>query len=198
MNAVAIDPVICAWCGAAFETRPGSHCTQCGGPLPVAAKGDRGAPPPPAPRALPAAFRDPLTKNALVKAGKLVMVLAVAFIGLTCATGHGIGLIGLFALWAGHALKRAGQKAGELRLRMLEHGAAAQGEIVRVHLGAGETLDGRHLREIEYTFDVDGNQRAGKLRSTCPSSGLRQPGEPVWVVYDPRDPTNSSLWPPVA
>ncbi|MBK6580108.1 MAG: hypothetical protein IPG17_28840 [Sandaracinaceae bacterium] len=38
----------------------------------------------------------------------------------------------------------------------------------------------------------------GTMNSHDPVNATHQPGEPLWVVYNPADPNHNSLWPPIA
>lgn len=197
MNAVALSaanppPAKCPWCATWFPVRPGGKCSECGGPLTTTPGAERGDAPPPAPRVLPAAFKRQVmfSKNIVVLVGLGFMVVGVPLIA---AYGSGVpfAILG-FLLW------RTGRKAAAEQIAVLEAGVPVEATLLSVSIDSSESINGEHPFRLHYAFEIQGQRQVGSSRSWDLSNELRQPGEPLWVVYDPSDPKRSSLWPPHA
>jgi hypothetical protein len=195
----------CAWCGAFYAARPGPTCSRCGGPLPSPPGPERGPAPPFTPRSLPAGFKRKalITGNVISLVGLVFVVTGVFVAGLglmlmslddpkvwlAVASGLLFSALGVWIVWLGW-------RGASRRLRALEWGDTAKGELLSLQPDTSEEINGRNPWRIDFTFEVRGEKQVGSVSCWDPSTELRQPGEPVWVVYDPEDPRRSALWPP--
>ena len=101
------------------------------------------------------------------------------------------GLTGLAALvLLGIAWRRAGR-----HLRLLRHGRAVDGVVKDKRPNPHVRINGRPVLRIRYQFEADGGVCTAEenVYSRAIAETL-QPGDPVVVVFDPRDPSRSRLF----
>jgi len=103
---------------------------------------------------------------------------------------------GLFFAALGAGIVWFGWREAKSELRALVWGDTAKGELLSVQQNTSIQVNGRYPWRIEFSFEVRGEKQVGSVDCWDDSDGLRQPGEPVWVVYDPEKPNLSALWPP--
>ena len=183
--------ITCSWCRAWLPQHPGVKCPICGGPLaPPAGEGLGEAPPPP-PRTLPEQFVKQVmfSKNVFAIVGLVFLIVGA----LTA-----ILLIGIIFLVIGYLLWSKGRRRAAAEVEVLKSGVGTEGRIVSVDFDTTQSINGRHPYRIGYAYSVNGAQIEGTATAWEPSHGERTPGTPVWVVYAPGTPSQSSLWPPVA
>jgi hypothetical protein len=188
------DPVICPWCGTRFEIRPGTNCSNCGGPLPLPPGPDRGDAPPPAPRKFPEGYklRMIFRNNWSMYTGTIMFLF-----GLQGALGP-IGVGDIFPL-IGLAMICNGFYRANRKMKVLEHGLAAEGSVLDAGENESTSENGRHPYFIKYEYEVNGKLCTGFMNCWDESSTSFKPGDPIWVVYIPDGiDYKSSLWPPVA
>lgn len=200
--------VTCPWCRQYWQPGAfGPECGNCGGPLPPPPGPTRGYAPPPAPRHLPEKY----TRDLLLwkNVGALVGTIFAAFGALFGTLGVGLAVVllplglaflGFGALFGGigFALRGASRKSAQRQIAALTHGHPAEGQIVAVTVDTGEQINGRSPLRIEYVFMVQGQPVGGSTKAWDVVNRLRQPGEPLWVVFLPHDPTANSIWPPIS
>ena len=174
--------------------------------MPPAVGSDRGPRPPEPSRALPARYISSVMfgKNLGVILGLVFMavglpidIVAVCLMNvpgparfILLPFGDLFFLIGLFVFLAG-------RRSGRRRIEALEHGVAAEGEILDVTKDMTQEMNGRRPWRVEYFFVVGGQRVGGEVVSWSLVDGARNKGEPVWVVYIPSDPGINSVWPPI-
>lgn len=176
--------VQCPWCRSRNRGLDNEHCDSCGGALPAMEGSDRGPPPPDPPRRLPRGYKKRVRfANPTFWIGFMFVVVffwAVIF-----------PIIGVFLL-------RAGIRAVRPKLRALELGRHAPGEITSVDKDTSVSdSKGRHPWKIAYAYQVDGHARQGWEHAYDAIHGRMQPGDRFWVVHGPDTPDQSALWPPV-
>lgn len=177
----------CGWCGSACLDTALTHCNSCGGPLPLARLQEDtaiglGAPPPPAPRELPAAFR------------REVMVFKNVYVIIGGIFVFAFFWTGIFLL-IGAPLLYLGWTRGEKRLLALSTGVSVPGRITEVERDTSVRINNRSPWQIRYTFQGP----TGPVESWVHAwkrPDLRE-GDPTWVVFRPEDPSTACLWPPV-
>jgi hypothetical protein len=200
--------VTCPWCKQYLASMPPSgDCHKCGGPLP-APPGETGGPqPPPSPRHIPDQYKKDLlfSKNVGAFVGLAFaivgVVVAVIGIGLVCVVpivGLGLLLFGAVFGGIGLTLRSSARGAAMRKLEALMHGEVAEGKIVSVGPDMTESVNGRHPTRIDYVFTADGRLTSGATNGWDAVNMVRQPGEPLWVVFMANDPTANSIWPPIA
>lgn len=200
--------VTCPWCKQFSPAAPpGADCGNCGGPLPPPPSVGRALAPPPAPRHLPERYtRDRLlAKNA----GAIVGTAFAAFGALFGVIGLGLCLVllplglgfmafgGLFG-GIGLAVRNASRKDPMRQIEALTRGVAAEGQVVSVGRDGSESINGRNPFVIEYLFTVNGQPIGGATKGWDIVNATRQPGQALWVVYLPNDPSVNSIWPPIS
>lgn len=184
---------LCGWCGSATHDLRKPDCLACGGPLPpvpprilaeAALPAPEAAPPPPTPRRLPNGYEN------RVRIWKNVEVLIGLMFTVVFCWSVIFPLIGVFLL-------RHGWMRASRQLDALKTGVAVEGTITSVRLNRNKHINHEHPWALEYRFEAADGPRTGEVESWDPFTGERQPGERVWVVHDPADPAESSLWPPI-
>lgn len=199
--------VTCPWCKHYWPTVPqGAECANCGGALPAPPGPTRGNPPPQAPRHLPEKYvRDLfLWNNTVAMVGTIFAAFGGLFGGLgvfLCVVLLPLGLafmaFGMLFGGIGLFMRKKSREGAEKQVAALTTGLCAEGQIVSVNQNLYETINGRHPFQIDYVFQVNGQWLSGSAKAWDILHGMRQPREPLWVVYLPSDPTVSSIWPPV-
>jgi len=188
----------CGWCGTSYAQWQ-SKCSSCGGPLPPQPGMGIGPEPPPAPRKLPKgfAFRVKWSRNIAVLGGLFCMAISslMLFAMIKAKTWFAV-VPGLFD-FAGVCLFIAGRKRAVGILRAFRRGATSEGKISEVSLDTTQSVNGRHPWKLVYQFPVGEELHEGSFVSFDSVVGSRSSGQPVWVLYVPSDPTQSTLYPPV-
>lgn len=200
--------VTCPWCKQYWQPGTfGLECGRCGGPLPPPPGPTRGHGPPPAPRHLPEKYtRDLLLwKNfgavfglAFASFGALFGSLGVVLTFVLPPLGLGFVAFGALFGGIGLAVRRAARRSALQQIAALTHGYPAEGQIIAVTQDLGEQFNGRHPYRIEYVFMVQGQPVGGSTKAWDIVNALRRPGEPLWVVFQPNDPSVNSIWPPIS
>lgn len=130
-----------------------------------------------------------LWKNTCAFIGLIFMIIGVPLIPL-----FGFGLIFFIV---GYFLFKAGRKTGRQKLLALEKGSSYEGAILEITKDFTENMNGRNPYIVSYQFAVNDQQQIGKTKSWDDNILLKQPGDPVWVVYSSDEGGVSSLWPPL-
>ena len=177
----------CGWCGTANRDATRTNCVNCGGPLPALPSlpgEDPGEPPPPVPRVIPSAYqwRVLLWKNVLVSIG---IIFTVPFFWTII-----FPLIGI-PLWV------VGYRKARSQLDALERGLPVRAELVDVERDTSIKMNGRSPWRLTYTFETPQGVQEGWVHAWEAAHGRRRPGEALWVVYMPDDPTHNTPWPPI-
>lgn len=200
--------VTCPWCKRYWPSISAETvCGNCGGALPAPPGPSRGLAPPPSPRQLPERYVRDLyfSKNVLAIIGTFFAAFGGLFGGLGVflifvLLPLGLAFTAFGALFGGLGLvlRRQGRKAPERQIAALTQGVCAEGQIVTIGQDFSETINGRNPFRIDYVFSVQGQPVSGSTRGWDVIHAMRRPGEPLWVVYLPTDPTVNSIWPPVS
>ena len=181
----------CPWCDLHLPGDAPSRCERCAGALPTG-----GAPPGPAPRALPAVSWALRTRQALVPAAA-VALLTSALIGAGALSPLAAWLAWpLAALIATFGALRIRAARSLLRRRLLARGVPAAGEITCVAPNHGRAWDGRAPWQVSYSFRVGERLGRGLFVTWNTVDSIRAVGSPIWILYDPEDIADSSPWPP--
>ena len=98
----------------------------------------------------------------------------------------------------GWLLRSASRKSALRQIDALTRGHVAEGQLIGVRPDLSETINGRNPYRIDYVFYVNGQPLGGSTKGWDIVNMRRQPGEPLWVVFLPEDPTTNSIWPPIA
>ena len=184
-------PVTCSWCSAHFNQRPESpNCLQCGGVLPSPPGFDPGPQPPASPRKLPKSFfwRLFVKQNRGAMFGLALMLIGIPF--LCMVVGIPMMLFGAF-LSGGNTL------VAWRRWSALRHGDSTLGKIEAVHQ-FGDAKDSKPMYRIYFRFDAEGEHLRGLKYTYDPEIENHFVGEPVWIVYLPRNLNCYNTWPPLA
>lgn len=107
-----------------------------------------------------------------------------------CLLGGGFVVLGI-------ALAYFGYRAAESKIRPFQYGVAAQGTVVDVHPDYSIQVNGRSPYAIIYHFEAMGQAYEGKVLSWKYAHHQQAPGNVVWVLYMPNDPTENVIYPPI-
>lgn len=207
-SAPAPAGVTCPWCKHHWPAgMVAVECGNCGGALPAPPGPTRAAAPPAIPRRLPQRYTSELLGSKNV--GAIVGTIFAAFGALFALIGVGLcfvllplglGFFGFGALFGtiGWLLRSASRKSALRQIDALTRGHVAEGQLIGVRQDFSETINGRNPYRIEYVFYVNGQPLGGSTKGWDIVNMLRQPGEPLWVVFLPEDPGTNSIWPPIA
>lgn len=92
-----------------------------------------------------------------------------------------------------------GWLAAERKIRALREGQATVGELLYVGQDTSTTINGQHPWVLRYSFSTPNGEFQGSCTSWDGLDALREPGEPVQVVFVPGDEARlSALWPPTS
>ena len=175
--------VTCPWCGTNYTSfQP--NCDNCGGSLPLppemgpSASSATLATPPPPPRDVPRQA----VWHILSSDGWAISGLVFALLGLVFLCG-GIAIL----VWRYQMAHRT--------VELLREGEATLGEIVSVTQNYHVRVNGRYPWTVEYDYEVDGRLYNGKVTTLSMPDLSQQPGSPVYVLYGPDDPDQSTPYP---
>lgn len=188
----------CGWCGMHY-TKWQNRCDSCGGPMPSLPGTQLGAPPPPAPRPLPNgfAFRLLWSGNVLVIIGAMfafiggLLFLPMLFIIPIAA------LLPLFFVLLGLIFFIIGRRGAKKTLDAFLRGTAVAGHVVDVSIDYSQSVNSQHPWKLRYHFNVDGTLHEGSAVSYDSTVATRTAGQPLWVLYVPENPAQSTLYPPL-
>ena len=207
--------ITCPWCGTSYDEYT-SNCNNCGGALPKtsgiqepgrAVEMQQPSPPPLAPR--------PLLDNYIwrqmgadgwVVASGILLLLGVIFapLGLALTVAQVTAFVGLPFLFLGVVFLFTAIPLLILRYQkfqrsaiILQDGEAVLGSIDSLEQNYSVRVNRRHPWIIAYSFKVHGRNYDGcQSTLTTPRPDLH-PGTAFYVLYDPNDPTQSLLYPPI-
>jgi hypothetical protein len=209
--------VTCPWCRTHYQAfQP--NCSNCGGPLPAPPQEadlsarERIAKHPPSPPPLPPR---PIPKNLVWKrlgndgwaitAGILALIGAIFFIvGLPLTITLVAAFVGLPFMLLGLGFLAFGLPTIYLRYknarqieRILAEGQATLGKIDDTSQNYLVSINNRNPWDIRYHFQAQGKEYQGKLTTLNTPGPAYQPGEQIYIVYDPQTPTINILYPPL-
>jgi hypothetical protein len=199
----------CPWCGTSYTTFR-SNCKNCGGPLPPPVE-QATAPPPipdiPEPPPPPREFKSSFVWRKLMSDGGAIVGAVFALLGIIF-TLIGIPLLlvfvgvvfvplGLIFLAVGAPLIIWRYQKAQQTLNVLRMGESVLGNIVEITENVAVTVNGRHPWTITYGFEVGGDGYQGKTTTLRPVGFTHHPGQPMYVLYLPDDPTQNTVYPPV-
>lgn len=90
-----------------------------------------------------------------------------------------------------------GHRKASRKLRALEFGSPTSGRILGVMMDYSTTINNKHPWKIDYEYDTHNGVRQGVAESWDSVNGRRKPGEHLWIVHMPEDPTVHAIWPPI-
>ena len=158
-----------------------------------------GEPPPPVPRPLPKgfAFRRKWSQNILALVGGIFFLVGsfifFAFLLLGLLVGTPLPLlfmIGGFAMW------RIGRRRAASTLNAFVRGTAVEGKVVSVARDESQPINGEHPWKLVYHFAAGGQLHEGTVISWDSTVSARAAGQPLWVLYMPKDPEQNTAYPP--
>jgi hypothetical protein len=190
--------ITCGWCGIHYREWK-NRCDSCGGPMPSLPGMELGPPPPEPPRQLPKgfAFRLLWSGNVLVLVGTIFGgVGAVMFLPILVVFPPA-ALLPLIFMILGFVLFRIGRRGAKRTLKAFAEGTAVAGELADVSRDQSEATNGQHPWKLTYHFNVDGAVHEGSATSYDSTVGKRAAGQPVWVLYLPKDPAQNTIYPPL-
>ncbi len=158
-----------------------------------------GPAPPDAPRALPRhfAFRLKWSQNIGVIIGLgMLLICGVMFAAMLKAHTWLAVAPALFSL-LGLLAFVSGRRDAANTLRAFRHGMAAEGRIASVAQDTTQSVNGRHPWRMVYHFTAGDQPREGVITSFDSTLASRRSGQPLWVLYMPDDPDQSTPYPPL-
>lgn len=202
---------ICPWCGTNYTTFQ-SNCSNCGGPL-QADEGKHGsastseavAIPPPAPR--------PISRNyawrLLTSDGWAITAFILGLLGaifslvgagltigvITAFVGIPFLLLGLVLLGFGIGVMVWRHRQTSQVVEVLRSGQATSGKITEVQQNYAVQVNGRSPWIIQYAFQANGQDFAGKVTTLNQVGERYQVGEHVCILYLPAGPQWNSIYP---
>jgi hypothetical protein len=202
--------ITCPWCGTNYTAFQPS-CDKCGGSLPlppetapIPSTASLPAPPPP-PRNVPQRavwhilFSDAWAVSSLIFSllGLIFTVVGIPLAVSLVALFVGIPFtgIGLLFLGGGIGIMVWRYRVSDRTVNLLQEGDAGVGDIVSVSMNYQLTINGRHPWTVEYDYEVDGALYGGKVTTLSTPDLSQQSGSPVYVLYMPDDPAQSTIYP---
>jgi hypothetical protein len=190
----------CGWCGTHFQTWK-SQCDSCGGRMPPPPGMDAGPEPPPPPRKLPKVFamRVRFTRNWMLIAGLVCLVIFLAMINvlLDYQNFAAAFLPVLFLVGGIGGIIQGVQRATRV-LDAFRNGRAVKGKIASVREDKQTTMNNKHPWNIVYTFESGGHHYEGKVTTFETDTANRlQGGPPVWVLVVEGNAERNTVYPPI-
>lgn len=180
----------CGWCTSSNRRDLTTHCNSCGGALPHIPGTPRLPEPPKAPRFLAPQYvknvRYWKNPSFLVGAGFCLFALpGICFWPMLIAP-----LIGFFIL-------RWSLKKSERKLNALKSGVPTRGVITDIFIDTSQHINNRNPIRINYEFDTP-QSRHEDFVNVWDEMNLRRPiGEHLWIVFNPQEPQENNIWPPL-
>ncbi len=173
----------CGWCSRSNRRDLTSHCTSCGGELPHIPGTPRTLPPPSTPRKLPRGYKRRIKywKNTQFLIGFIFILFLPSII---------FPIIGIFLLIT--ALKKA-----KNQLAALQFGTPTRGIIKDTYIDYTQHINHNHPVIIDYTFSTPNGEFKYDVTSWDNSNLKRSKGEHVWVVFNPQNIEQNTIWPPI-
>lgn len=208
--------VTCPWCGTTYnQFQP--NCTNCGGALPKELENQaataqrvedyRPASPPLAPRQVPENYVwRSMTVDGWVIASVVFLMLGVIFapLGLALTITLVTAFVGLPFLFLGGAFLLFAipvlilrYQSYKRRATILRQGQSALGKIQSLEQNYSVMINNRHPWIITYTFMVHGEPYEERFSTIRLPHKEFKPGAPVYVLFDPNDPHQNILYPPI-
>jgi hypothetical protein len=202
--------VTCPWCGTNYLEFQ-SNCKNCGGPLnrPVEQAdmeaGESLPTPPPPPRSISDsyAWRLMMSDGWAITAGvfalmgvifaPLGIVLTVGIV--TAFVGIPFVIIGLAFLGAGGGILYWRYQEMHRTVEVLRDGVATRGQILEAQENLAVMVNNRHPWTISYHFELNGEERQGKVSTLNTPGPQLQPGKVACVLYLPNAPDKHMLYP---
>jgi Protein of unknown function (DUF3592) len=202
------------WCGTNYSEFQ-QQCDRCGGSMPVPSTiqtlpdnqhlAKQIPAPPPPPRALPSQIIWRILLNdGWTISGAIIALIGLIFIavGFTLTIGIITAIIGIPFAFIGMVLGGLGaaliiwryQNASAV-VEVLTFGKASQGEIINVHQDPGVMINGRYPWTIEYSFENGNDEYHGKITTINPPELNLLPGEMVYVLHPPKNPSQNTIYP---
>ncbi|MCW7469256.1 hypothetical protein [Leptospira kanakyensis] len=176
----------CPWCKTQYPNTKLTNCTNCGGTLEYSFNSDDlGSEPPNAPRVLPTKFKRRIkyTGNVMTLIG---IIFTIPFFWTIL-----FPIIGIYC-W------RRGLRTANDELIPLEQGKATVGEIIDIRKDYTQSLNGKSPTIVEFVFEVSGKKYTGNVGNIYESVHLtKKIGDKLWIVFMPKEPEISSVWPPL-
>jgi len=202
--------ITCRYCGTSYTAYQPS-CQKCGGalPLPTARSlegiGEGIAVPPMAPRQVPGnyAWRI-LSSDGWAIAGGVFLLMGTIFgavgIGLTLGiitafVGLPFAGLGMLMLAGGAGLVTWRYQEAQKTVQVLKEGEAVLGEMVDVYQNLHVRVNGRHPWTASFRYMVEGRPYEGKVVTLARPDTRLQAGERVYVLYQPGQPGQSTIYP---
>lgn len=190
----------CPWCSTNYVNWK-SSCDQCGGPLARPPGMEIGPRPPDAPRSIPKRYARKVmwTSNFMTLVGLgFVAVGSLFTIPFLVNKLWVPSLIGMFFLVGGGIMFWTAFQAGRSRLRAFRYGKIVEGKVRSVRSDTSVSVNNQNPYKLIYHFPVGDTLQEGSIVTFDSTAWERQPGQPLWVLYDEKDPENSAIYPPLA
>lgn len=174
----------CGWCSNSNRRDLTCTCKSCGGELPTIPGTPRLPNPPSSPRQLPQGYESRVRywKNVYFLIGAIFMLFIPTII---------FPIIGIFLL-------RHGSKKANDQIAALKHGVPTKGLIKNVYIDTSQHINDVHPVRIDYTFSTPKEDLDGSV-ITWDRVNLKRPiGEHLWIVFNPKDHDQNSIWPPLS
>ncbi len=187
---------ICGWCDTP-NTGDNRYCAHCEGPLPSPPGADPGPTPEATPRRLPDGYPRVSFRIFAVAFGSIF-----GSVGLAIMLGFGaiafladpmaLFVVGFGAIFFGVGITVifAGIRGMRRRARVLQLGAVTTGTVSEVRQGGGYWM-------FTYLYEVDGKVLSDRLQTKDNVVSKYAEGDLLHVVYEPDNPSFSTIWPPL-
>lgn len=181
----------CGWCSSSNRRDLTTNCNSCGGELPHIPGTPRLPEPAVAPRFLAPGYENRIRywKNPSFLVGAIFCIFL--FPGLCVWPMLIFPLIGLFILrWS---IKKSNHK-----LNALKSGVPTRGIILDVFIDMNQHINNRNPVRIDYEFDTPDGKHTDYI-NVWDETNLRRPaGEHLWIVFNPKNPAENNIWPPLS
>jgi len=156
--------------------------------------------PPPPPRVVEA---DLTSGSGLIMRWAVSMAVASAVLtGVAIADPGGSGaarvvlfFVPFFFLGAVGAIVH-GRRTRAMRKRLYAEGVSTTATVTGVSKGTFH-FGNKYINTMRWTFTIDGDTYVGACKPVDVAPPPFSAGDPIWVLYDPADPSTSVEWPPI-
>ena len=174
----------CGWCTSSNRRDLTTTCIKCGGPLPHIPGTPRLSRPPIEPRSLPKGYENRIKywKNVPFLIGAIFVLMIPTII---------FPIVGFFFL-------RYGIRRGNNQIFALKHGTPTRGVIQNVYIDTSQHINNINPVRIDYEFNITNKDLYGHVIVWDRTNLKRPSGEHIWILFNPKNVKQNSIWPPLS
>ena len=157
--------------------------------------------PPEAPRKVPKRYARKVmwTSNLMALVGLGFSGVGLLFLAPFVANKMWLpALIPCFFIVGGGSMFWSAFTSARARLRAFRYGKVVEGKVRSVRSDTSMQVNNQNPYKLTYHFPVGDTLQEGTIVTFDSTAWERQAGQPLWVLYDEKDPECNAIYPPLA